>query len=257
MGLEGGLRLRETGSGTAGLSPLLTIITVTLNAAQGLQQTIASVRAQPLSRLEHVIVDGGSTDATVELLRSLKNDIAYWLSEPDRGIYDAMNKGVSLAKGDYLLFLGSGDELRGPVLGPKLDFDRLLPVQVLSFWGKPRVLKLRDVRLGMPYSHQGIMFRNCALKPFDTDLRIAADYQFLLDNFDKAGLAPPDGSSGGYVWYDPSGISSTQILRRELEMARIVKNHFGRYYWMRFWLRQLPRLLFRKLWRRANQSRSP
>lgn len=89
----------------------LSIITINLNNRNGLQNTISSVIQQTWRNFEYIVIDGGSTDGSKELIQRFSSDIHYWISEPDSGIYNAMNKGARAAKGDYLLFLNSGDTL--------------------------------------------------------------------------------------------------------------------------------------------------
>lgn len=89
----------------------LSIITVNLNNRDGLQKTIDSVIAQTFRDFEWIVIDGGSTDGSKELIEQYAEHFAYWVSEPDKGIYNAMNKGIRVAKGDYLQFLNSGDWL--------------------------------------------------------------------------------------------------------------------------------------------------
>lgn len=91
--------------------PQLTIITVNYNNCNGLKRTLASVRNQNFNDFEHIIIDAASTDGSLELIKSYQNQISYWVSEPDRGIYHGMNKGIAAANGQYLLFLNSGDYL--------------------------------------------------------------------------------------------------------------------------------------------------
>jgi glycosyltransferase involved in cell wall biosynthesis len=88
---------------------LLSIITINLNNSIGLQQTIDSILMQTYQDFEWIVIDGGSTDGSKELLQKNQDRINYWISEPDKGIYDGMNKGIVQAHGDYLLFLNSGD----------------------------------------------------------------------------------------------------------------------------------------------------
>jgi glycosyltransferase involved in cell wall biosynthesis len=95
--------------------PLISIITVVLNAAGTLERTIESVVRQSFANYEFLVIDGGSTDGTLEVVRKYESSITYWCSEPDRGLYDAMNKGVRAAKGQWLLFLGADDILVGPL----------------------------------------------------------------------------------------------------------------------------------------------
>ena len=89
----------------------LSIITVNLNNREGLQRTIDSVVSQSFKDFEWIVIDGGSTDGSKELIEQYADRFAYWVSEPDKGIYNAMNKGIKVAKGEYLQFLNSGDWL--------------------------------------------------------------------------------------------------------------------------------------------------
>ena len=89
----------------------ISIVTVSYNAAETIEQTISSVVNQAYENIEYIIIDGGSTDGTVDIIRKYEDRIAYWVSEPDKGIYDAMNKGIDAATGDYIYFLGADDIL--------------------------------------------------------------------------------------------------------------------------------------------------
>ena len=89
----------------------LSIITINRNNAGGLKKTIESVVSQTFDNIEYIIIDGASTDKSIDVILSHKDKISYWVSEPDTGIYNAMNKGIRKANGDYLLFLNSGDYL--------------------------------------------------------------------------------------------------------------------------------------------------
>lgn len=89
----------------------LSIITINLNNKVGLQKTIDSVIAQTHKDFEWIIIDGGSIDGSVELIKETSQHLNYWISEPDNGIYNAMNKGIQASSGEYLLFLNSGDYL--------------------------------------------------------------------------------------------------------------------------------------------------
>ena len=91
--------------------PKFSIITVTYNAAKVLEDTIQSIVTQTYKKLEYIIVDGGSTDETLDIIHKYQEHITTVISEPDQGLYDAMNKGIKLATGDYLCFLNAGDGL--------------------------------------------------------------------------------------------------------------------------------------------------
>lgn len=97
--------------------PRLTIITINRNDAEGLERTLMSVwERQTFEDFEHIIIDGASTDNSVDVIRKYERKLAYWISEPDKGVYNAMNKGILKSKGDYLLFLNSGDWLENDIL---------------------------------------------------------------------------------------------------------------------------------------------
>lgn len=88
---------------------MLSIITVNLNNCKGLERTIDSVKSQSVKNFEYIIIDGGSTDDSLSIIKDNEQNISFWVSEPDTGIYNAMNKGIAKATGKYLIFLNSGD----------------------------------------------------------------------------------------------------------------------------------------------------
>lgn len=90
--------------------PLITIITVNFNDKVGLERTIKNVANQTWKKFEYIIIDGGSSDGSKDIIEKYKDNFDYWVSEPDKGIYNAMNKAIERANGTYLLFLNSGDE---------------------------------------------------------------------------------------------------------------------------------------------------
>ncbi len=128
------------------LSPLFSIVTPSYNSLAGLQNTIASVLAQPKGLYEYRIVDGSSTDGTLAWLQEQRDDRLQWISEADTGVYDAMNKGLSAATGRFLYFLGAGDELLPGVLERVADYIPKLPS------GKSRLI-YGDVQTGPKYGH--------------------------------------------------------------------------------------------------------
>ena len=87
------------------------IITITYNAVRLVEQTLLNVLSQSYPNIEYIVIDGGSTDGTVDIIKRYESGLAYWVSEPDKGIYDAMNKGLQKATGDYVWFINAGDSL--------------------------------------------------------------------------------------------------------------------------------------------------
>lgn len=110
---EGGLRTQNTYKHPLPGKPLITVITVAFNGATTLADTIESVIKQRYDNVEYIVIDGGSTDATLDILRQYGQVIDYWLSEKDAGIYDAMNKGIALSSGDYVGMLNADDMFAG------------------------------------------------------------------------------------------------------------------------------------------------
>ena len=106
---EGGFRLKR--KRLKSKSPLVSIITVTFNSEKYLEDTIKSIQNLSIKNFEHIIIDGGSKDNTLKIIRKYSKKISYWVSETDRGIYDAFNKGLLVAKGKYIGFVNSDDLL--------------------------------------------------------------------------------------------------------------------------------------------------
>ena len=107
--LSGGLRTKGITKQSQENQPLITVVTVVRNGEKTLEKTILSVINQTYKNVEYIIVDGASTDGTLEVIKKHEDRISYWISEPDKGIYDAMNKGIDLATGDYIALLNSDD----------------------------------------------------------------------------------------------------------------------------------------------------
>ena len=106
---EGGLRIKNIIKKTQSNKPLVTIVTAVLNGEKYLEECILSLHAQKYENYEHIIIDGGSTDRTLEIIKKYEDKIDYWCSKKDKGIYDAFNKGMQLANGEYIGFLNSDD----------------------------------------------------------------------------------------------------------------------------------------------------
>lgn len=108
---EGGLRLQGVSKTSETGKPLITVITVVFNGVTTMEKAIQSVLGQTYGNVEYIIVDGSSSDGTLGIIKKYEHTIDYWVSEPDGGIYDAFNKAIGLASGDYYVVVGSDDEL--------------------------------------------------------------------------------------------------------------------------------------------------
>ncbi|HEX8608911.1 MAG TPA: glycosyltransferase family 2 protein, partial [Pedobacter sp.] len=96
------------------MQPKLSVITIVYNNVKDIERTMLSVLNQSYPNIEYILIDGASNDGTQAVIGRYRNQLAFFLSEPDQGIYDAMNKGLALATGDYVLFMNSGDEIYAP-----------------------------------------------------------------------------------------------------------------------------------------------
>jgi len=177
--------------------PKISIITVCYNSVKTIEQTIESVVNQSYGNIEYIIIDGGSIDGTDIIVEKYSNKIAYWISESDNGIYDAMNKGIRVATGDYIYFLGADDSLASKeiiaTVASYIQLDR--DIDVLSgcvyFIDEATNLQRKqnnknaklDVFSGIP--HQGMFTKSDLLKSaeFDVRFKIVADYDFMLKCF--------------------------------------------------------------------------
>ena len=171
--------------------PLVSIITVVLNGAATIAATLDSVRAQRQVAIEHVIIDGASTDGTLNIIKAYQHDQLRWISEPDQGIYDAMNKGVALAQGEWLLFLGADDVLADPnVLADIFERRELLQYDLVCGRSSYRNGRKCTPRLDWhtlifnTVHHQAAFYRRRLFDDFRyrQDVPIVADYEmnFLI-----------------------------------------------------------------------------
>lgn len=219
--------------------PLVTIVTATFNVAHYLQQTIDSVRAQTYPNIEWIVIDGASLDGTLHQLKANEDLINCWVSEPDSGIYDAWNKGVRLAHGDYLCFLGAddcwatADSLERLVGRISNDEDMVSGkaavvsaagevIRVMGEpWSKPRMEKRQVV------AHPGMLFAKRLFDQygyFDTGYTIAGDYEWLLRLSGTTRAAYLDEVT---VLMGSGGASERKLLTVLSETRSAQKRHVG------------------------------
>lgn len=185
---EGGLRTKGHHKQSFGDKPLISIVTVVLNGENDIEEAIRSVVNQAYENVEYIIIDGGSNDGTLNVIKKYEYAIDYWVSEPDNGIYDAMNKGVEAASGEWLQFLGSDDCIYSrDTLSTLFDnFDskcKLLYGDIIYSDG--RVFRSRFGRLMLfrnAIHHQAAFYNKELFRNFryDTSNRILSDYELNL-----------------------------------------------------------------------------
>ena len=176
--------------------PLITVITVVYNDVSNIEQTILSVINQIYPNLEYIIIDGGSTDGTVDVIKKYVNRLAYWISEPDKGIYDAMNKGVRKAKGKWVNFMNSGDLFASNdaverIFNAKINDDiKVIYGSVFLKKNGKRILQkpfpICRISNHMSFCHQASFTRTDSVH-FDLTYKIVADYKLFYDLYNSFG----------------------------------------------------------------------
>jgi len=218
----------------------LSIITINLNNAEGLRKTIESVVSQTFTDFEYIVIDGASTDGSVDIINQFADKITYWLSEPDKGIYNAMNKGIIKAKGEYLQFLNSGDWLYSDstlqdifCLNKTEDilYGDLYSVSkdgTSTFVTYPSKLTL-DFFLYDNICHQAAFIKKnlLVMNPYNEEFKIASDWDFFLKQIVLQNCSISK-MSKTVVFYQDFGISSCEIYEQLhiKEREEILKNNF-------------------------------
>jgi glycosyltransferase involved in cell wall biosynthesis len=226
--------------------PKLSIITVTYNALRDLPATLESIRHLATQSVEFIVVDGGSTDGTIEYLQSQQNIPINWISEKDKGIYDAMNKGLKLAKGEFVWFLNAGDYLHHEdalnevlIETPKFDLyygdtEMITPEGVslgLRRGGVPEQLELDSLKTGMKVSHQSILVRRSVALEFDATYRLVGDLDWLIRLL-KIGIRVQN-LHQIVSRFTIGGASGKQWNRAMKERWRCLQYHYG--FWATLW----------------------
>jgi len=181
--------------------PKISIVTVVYNRVDKIEQLLSSVMEQTYSNIEFIVVDGGSNDGTVDIIKKYESAIAKWISEPDEGIYNAMNKGVAMATGDYVEIIGSDDALVGKnaienIVPELADYPDILSCTEYIVYPKEKRQRIMSNKHARDKStYKGGMVGHAAMfakrelftkYPFDEKYKIVSDYKFFLQcYFDK------------------------------------------------------------------------
>jgi glycosyltransferase involved in cell wall biosynthesis len=236
---EGGLRLQGVEKASRPGEPLVSIVTICLNSAATLEQAIESVRAQTWPNIDYVVVDGCSTDGTLDIIRRHADTIDYFVSEPDGGLYQAMNKAISLAQGDHVLVLNSDDWYAPDAVETLVrareysgrDFVSALARYVDGEGQEVEVLRSMPfdagIRLRMPLRHETMLLSAALYEefgPYDDSYRVIADFELTMRLFD-----------GGVTHYEvprpllnfrTTGVSSVDTTRLFAERRRLLGTRF-------------------------------
>jgi len=223
-------------------TPKISIVTIVYNDVKHLETTIQSVVGQDYFNIEYIIIDGGSTDGSVDLIRKYSQKIQHWISEPDKGIYDAMNKGLKAANGDYILFLNSGDKLYHAQLFNQLfsDFGDDWPdviygeTMIVAEDGSeiglrrlkaPETLTWKSLKNGMLVCHQSFIASTNIVPAYNLKYRLSADYEWMLKTL-KAAKSTQNCQQiiAGFL---DGGTSKKNIQASLKERFNIMVQHYG------------------------------
>ncbi|MFM6954544.1 MAG: glycosyltransferase family 2 protein [Sphingobacteriaceae bacterium] len=220
--------------------PTLSIITIVYNNVRDIERTLLSVLNQSYPNIEYIVVDGASSDGTLDVIQRYQDRLSKVLSEKDDGIYDAMNKGLALAKGDYVLFMNSGDELYAPdtvekvfATAPNADiyygetemYDEALVSLGRRRHAVPEQFTWKSFQLGMSISHQAIYIRRSLTEPYNRQYHLSADIDWIITAAKKAKYSV---KVPGYVAkYLVGGMSKKRHRQSLKERFAIFTKHYG------------------------------
>lgn len=235
-GSQGGVRLSRTFDSQ---SPLVSIIIVCFRDREEVSALLDNIAPFRGDDLEVVIIDGGSDDGTLQLLQARSNQIDFWSSARDGGIYDAMNKGIAAALGKFVLHLNAGDRLRAiPWETLKLHADSGVDVVCCRVLTGTKVFTPSTgfrSRLVNTWHHQGTFYRTSAHLGYDLTYRVFGDFNHNQRLIKAGGTAVYD--SCIVATHQENGISLLQAKNGEI--CRSVKENYGVFYLMLTWLRLL------------------
>lgn len=211
------------------MSSRISVVTVTYNNAAGLNATLDSVASLKEKPFEILVIDGASSDHTPAVIERYQGALPIrFISEPDSGIYDAMNKGRDLAKGELLHYLNAGDTVWGEPYR-EVEGPCLLPARICSPSGD-LIFKDFIKVAGYSYCHQGMILPACH-EPYNTGLRVVADLEMVIGTYPRGLHLLPRSMHGGVDFF-LGGVSSLQRALRDREIRAVLMRRlpFGRAF---------------------------
>ncbi len=223
--------------------PLVSIITVCYNAKDLIEPTINSIRKQTYDNYEYIIIDGGSSDGTKEIIEQNRDAVTKYISEKDDGLYYAMNKGLDLATGEYVWFINAGDRIPHKDTLTKIIESSYLPQDI--YYGKTKIINKKGEVIGfrrlqepenlnknsflwgMLVCHQSAIVRRSLAQYYDTRYKIDADFEWLLSVIEKSNPTLIRHSSRTYCYFLEGGLARKNMWKANLERYRIMIKHYG------------------------------
>lgn len=233
----------------------ISIITITYNAGQFLEKTMLSVLQQTKHSFEYILIDGNSNDKTVDIIKDFEKRISNhefpgvdasqfkWISEPDQGLYDAMNKGINLSTGDFVWFINAGDKIYAANtleqvedlldIEPECDFiygqSMMIDQNDIAIGERhkiaPRVIHKSDFLKGLVICHQSVIVHKKIAPQYNLEYRITSDYDWMIRAVENSDC---QGYINQYISkFMIAGISSQNHIESWKERFHIMKKHFG------------------------------
>jgi glycosyltransferase involved in cell wall biosynthesis len=257
--LQGGRRIGETRQWDSD-KPRITVVTVVFNCVGSIEPTILNIIGQSYSNIEYIVVDGGSTDGTLELIKKYEAHIDLWISEKDKGIYNAMNKGIDLSTGDWINFMNAGDHFHSSKtveqVAPHLDNRYGVVAGAVRYIYDENNARIKHMRpkftgfyLEVPH-HQASFINNWLMKhhKYDESFRIRGDLNFMI-------ALHADGQEISMIDevicdVDTNGVSSglSKVhVSEEIRAGKLVIKNYGVKCIAYHAAHVIPRLLLRKM----------
>lgn len=227
-------------------APIFSIITVTYNAESTIEATMRSIKQQTFRPIEHIIIDGASKDNTLYIINKYKDDNTKVISEPDHGLYDAMNKGIRLATGTYLCFLNAGDTFHEQDTLEKMvnnaglsDNDKLPDILYgqtaivdaerhflrMRHHTAPEVLTWKSFQQGMLVCHQAFFVKRTLAEPYNLQYKYSSDYDWCIRMMKKADVI--SNTHLILIDYLDEGMTTRHHRASLIERLRIMAKHYG------------------------------
>ena len=222
---------------------MISIITITYNAGKEIEATMRSVAEQTYTDYEHIIVDGASTDATLEIVARYASDKVRVYSKPDKGIYHGMNRALKYAQGDYVIFLNAGDRFASPetlaayaaaagedadiVYGDTMIIDSNGTLLRPRHHSAPEQLTYESYKKGMLVCHQAFMVKRAIAPEFDRRYRLSADYDWSLACIANSDPGKRKNLKAVTIHYLDGGVSQKKKLQSLKERFAIMHRRYG------------------------------
>jgi glycosyltransferase involved in cell wall biosynthesis len=232
--------------------PLFSIITVTYNSKDVLEKTVESVKDQSCKDYEYIVIDGKSTDGTIDVIKNYENEIDYWVSEEDKGIYDAMNKGIKNSSGQLIFFLNAGDTFYDKEVlqdvkdfylknnKPECLYGGINYINPFKEVGYEEVIKekitLTKIKKGKMIRHQSLFVNKSTFDKvgyFDLSYGLGGDYEFECRLF---------GDEIECIYFDRvvtnfyGGGAGGDLFNSYKTKGRIIREKFGKFYYIKYLL---------------------